>query len=138
MFTKHLTSVFFVMFMVATAHAAVDGANGQDAAFTGCIWTGLPKSLNLDNSWTFGGSGNKNGSQVTNCGGLASRVSFVAERTGFEPADQFPGHGFSKPALSTTQPPLQIAFPPCFSAFYVDSGEPVYFLFTTVYTTLTV
>ncbi len=30
-----------------------------------------------------------------------------AERTGFEPADQFPGHGFSKPALSTTQPPLR-------------------------------
>lgn len=30
-----------------------------------------------------------------------------AERTGFEPADQFPGHRFSKPALSTTQPPLQ-------------------------------
>ena len=32
----------------------------------------------------------------------------LAERTGFEPADQFPGHGFSKPALSTTQPPLQV------------------------------
>ena len=31
-----------------------------------------------------------------------------AERTGFEPADQFPGHRFSKPALSTTQPPLQV------------------------------
>ena len=31
----------------------------------------------------------------------------LAERTGFEPADQFPGHRFSKPALSTTQPPLQ-------------------------------
>ena len=30
-----------------------------------------------------------------------------AERTGFEPADQFPSHRFSKPALSTTQPPLQ-------------------------------
>ena len=30
----------------------------------------------------------------------------LAERTGFEPADQLPGHGFSKPALSTTQPPL--------------------------------
>ena len=30
-----------------------------------------------------------------------------AERTGFEPADQLPGHGFSKPALSTTQPPLR-------------------------------
>jgi hypothetical protein len=32
-----------------------------------------------------------------------------AERTGFEPADQLPGHGFSKPALSTTQPPLPIS-----------------------------
>ena len=37
---------------------------------------------------------------------LASRVSFRAERTGFEPADRLPGHRFSKPALSTTQPPL--------------------------------
>ena len=31
----------------------------------------------------------------------------LTERTGFEPADQLPGHGFSKPALSTTQPPLR-------------------------------
>ena len=28
------------------------------------------------------------------------------ERTGFEPADPLRDHGFSKPALSTTQPPL--------------------------------
>ncbi len=35
-----------------------------------------------------------------------SRAASRAERTGFEPADQFPGHRFSKPALSTTQPPL--------------------------------
>ncbi len=32
----------------------------------------------------------------------------LAERTGFEPADRgIPGHRFSKPALSTTQPPLR-------------------------------
>ena len=31
-----------------------------------------------------------------------------AERTGFEPADHLRGHRFSKPALSTTQPPLLI------------------------------
>ena len=32
-----------------------------------------------------------------------------AEATGFEPADLLPGHRFSKPALSTTQPHLQRA-----------------------------
>ncbi len=32
----------------------------------------------------------------------------LAERTGFEPADGLPHHRFSKPALSTTQPPLQL------------------------------
>ncbi len=32
---------------------------------------------------------------------------FDAERTGFEPAGQFPTHRFSKPAPRTTQPPLQ-------------------------------
>jgi integrase len=41
---------------------------------------------------------------------LSSRCKTVreslAERTGFEPADQLPGHGFSKPAHSTTLPPL--------------------------------
>ena len=37
----------------------------------------------------------------------AGDYSLPAERTGFEPADQFPGHRFSKPALSTTQPPLR-------------------------------
>jgi hypothetical protein len=35
-------------------------------------------------------------------------VQDLTERTGFEPADRgIPGHRFSKPALSTTQPPLQ-------------------------------
>ena len=29
---------------------------------------------------------------------LGQSPSFPAERTGFEPADQLPGHGFSKPA----------------------------------------
>ncbi len=48
------------------------------------------------------------GSQTLGDQALASRVSFAAERTGFEPADQLPGHGFSKPALSTTQPPLRV------------------------------
>ncbi len=38
---------------------------------------------------------------------LCRAFSCLAERTGFEPAGQFPDHGFSKPALSTTQPPLR-------------------------------
>ena len=62
----------------------------------------------LDKSWTTGRSENNHGSQVPLYQALASRISFTAERTGFEPADQLPGHGFSKPALSTTQPPLRV------------------------------
>ncbi len=65
----------------------------------------------LDKNGTTGGQEKDNGSQTLYCKALASRVSFGAERTGFEPADQLPGHGFSKPALSTTQPPLQLGSP---------------------------
>ena len=56
----------------------------------------------------------------------------LAERTGFEPADQFPGHRFSKPALSTTQPPLQ---KPYAATACVFSWHRLYFSVTTVYTT---
>ena len=45
----------------------------------------------------------------------------LAERTGFEPADHLRGHGFSKPALSTTQPPLlreKLLCLSCFLRFY--------------------
>src|SRR5262249_45619560 len=38
---------------------------------------------------------------------LAFGAETGAERTGFEPADPLRGHGFSKPALSTAQPPLR-------------------------------
>ena len=44
------------------------------------------------------------------CGNFERALQTKAERTGFEPADQFPGHRFSKPALSTTQPPLRLWF----------------------------
>ena len=36
-----------------------------------------------------------------------NRETFGAERTGFEPAEPLRAHGFSKPAHSTTLPPLQ-------------------------------
>ncbi len=46
----------------------------------------------------------------------------LAERTGFEPADQFPGHRFSKPALSTTQPPLRASTAK--NTISVGTGKP--------------
>jgi hypothetical protein len=66
-----------------------------------------PEKSSLDKTWTTGVQEKEAGSQVLVFQALASRGSFQTERTGFEPADQFPGHRFSKPALSTTQPPLQ-------------------------------
>jgi hypothetical protein len=79
----------------ATGHA-------QSAAADGC------GDQPLDKIGTSGGPENEAGSQVPIHTALASRSSFATERTGFEPADQgIPGHRFSKPALSTTQPPLR-------------------------------
>jgi hypothetical protein len=60
----------------------------------------------LDKSWTNGGQEKETGSQVLDIKALTSLGSLGTERTGFEPADQFPSHRFSKPTLSTTQPPL--------------------------------
>jgi hypothetical protein len=70
----------------------------------------LSEADDLDKTGTTGGRENNNGPQVLCCKALASRVSFKADRTGFAPAVQLPGHGFSKPALSTTQPPLQTLY----------------------------
>ena len=42
-----------------------------------------------------------------------------AEREGFEPSDQVdPGHGFSKPAHSTTLPPLLLSINDCSQKTY--------------------
>ena len=58
-------------------------------------------------------------------GTYEGRLQSRAERTGFEPADQFPGHRFSKPALSTTQPPLQSIILQSFTSFLVRSFNPL-------------
>ncbi len=44
--------------------------------------------------------------------GLANCEFFKAERTGFEPAVPIRGLRLSKPALSTTQPPLRVVSTP--------------------------
>ena len=38
---------------------------------------------------------------------LSASLRIIAEREGFEPSIRFPACRFSKPVLSTTQPPLQ-------------------------------
>ena len=106
MFICYLTSVF-VMFIAGTTDATGAAATGQGVPIAGGVRFGLSQAANLDNSWTFAGHENEHDPQVDTRAPLASRRSFDAERTGFEPADRFPGHRFSKPALSTTQPPLR-------------------------------
>jgi hypothetical protein len=47
---------------------------------------GVAEVFKLDNSWTSGGPGNMNGSQVFAAKPLASRVSLGGPTTGFAPA----------------------------------------------------
>src|SRR5947207_14530010 len=56
---------------------------------------------------TFDCANQKRPSQAACEQALAKGTQGSAERTGFEPADPLRGHGFSKPALSTAQPPLR-------------------------------
>ena len=70
------------------------------------------------------GRENENGSQVLALQALASLGLMPAERTGFEPADQFPGHRFSKPTLSTTQPPLLTSY---LLTSYIDQSVAIKF-----------
>ena len=107
MFICDLTSVV-VRFIAGPTDATGAAATGQGAPIGGGVRFGLSQAANLDNSWTFEGHENEHDPQVDTRAPLASRRSFDAERTGFEPADQLPGHRFSKPALSTTQPPLPV------------------------------
>ena len=53
------------------------------------------------------GTNERRPSQTVAIQRLATGVKARAERTGFEPAEGVNPHGFSKPALSTTQPPLR-------------------------------
>ena len=105
MLNHDFTLTMFTANVSVSSSSSADAKNGSDESN---MRVEVPKVLNLDKSGTTGGQEKKIGSQVTITKGLASHVSFLAERTGFEPADQLPGHGFSKPALSTTQPPLRI------------------------------
>ena len=107
MFICYLTNALFVMFIAGTTDATGAAATGQRVPIAGGVRFGFPQAANLDNSWTFEGHENEHDPQVDTSRPLASRRFLEAERTGFEPADQFPGHRFSKPALSTTQPPLR-------------------------------
>ena len=89
-----------------TLITAADAAPAQVATATSRGGVGWVEFLNLDKTWTSGDPKNEHGPQILASTVLASRVSLDAERTGFEPAEDLRPHGFSKPALSTTQPPL--------------------------------
>ncbi len=101
-FVAMIVTTAMVVLLVATAAAVAAGARVQFHAPGE-----FSEADTLDKTWTTGGRENEDGSQVLCYKALASRVSFAAERTGFEPAEDLRPHGFSKPALSTTQPPLR-------------------------------
>ena len=77
-----LTRVFTLT--VLTAIGAVCSSNSADQRNMPDTGIDSPEFLDLDKSWTSGGQENENGSQVTTAKALASRVSFQAERTGFQ------------------------------------------------------
>jgi hypothetical protein len=64
--------------------------------------------LNRDKTGTNPSTQNEAGSQMVVSQPLTSRQSSKAERTGFEPAVGLRLHRFSKPAHSTTLPPLPV------------------------------
>ncbi len=96
-----------VLFVIAH----VVGPLEEPAAKSWPVPADLRAVANRDKTGTTTRQEKTEGSQVLWGAALTSPTSFPAERTGFEPADQLPGHGFSKPALSTTQPPLRIGHP---------------------------
>ncbi len=85
MFTRFFTTVLSVTITLITT-AATDAAPAQIAVVPSHGRVGGVEYLDLDNSWTSGGPGNKHGSQMLVNTALASRVSFDAETTGFAPA----------------------------------------------------
>ena len=90
MFICYLTSVF-VIFIAGTTDATGAAATGQGAHIAGGVRFGLSQAANLDNSWTFERHKNEHDPQVVTKAPLASRRSFEAERTGFEPATKTRG-----------------------------------------------
>ena len=103
---------FFITVLGATitlvTFALVEPASRRISPLSGHVQVGEAEFCSLDRTWTSGGPRNDYGSQMLASGVLTSRLSFQTERTGFEPAEDLRPHGFSKPALSTTQPPLLI------------------------------
>ena len=91
MFICYLTNALFVMFIAGTTDATGAAATGQGAPIGGGVRFGLSQAANLDNSWTFEGHENEHDPQVDTRAPLASRRSFDAERTGFEPATKTRG-----------------------------------------------
>ena len=75
-----MTNVLFVIFIVGTTDATGVTVNGQRAAITGGVRTGLPHAVKLDNSWTFKGYENEHDPQVDIKTPLASRRSLNVER----------------------------------------------------------
>ena len=51
----------------------------------------------------------------------------MAEGVGFEPTNGLPHCWFSRPVLSTAQPPLQIWLYADFNIFFMDYKQPQYY-----------
>ena len=76
---------FFILTMLAAiaADSSSTSADARGGRSVPHVLVDTPQVLDLDKSGTTGGQEKKNGSQAPNTKGLASHVSFVAERTGF-------------------------------------------------------
>ena len=110
MFVRFFTTMLTVMILALSAHA-VHAAAGTIEDTSAHVPAGLRKDGDLDKSWTSACPENEHGPQMPISEALASRGSFHAERTGFEPVEELiTPHRFSKPAHSTTLPPLQRGF----------------------------
>lgn len=87
MFDRFFSTTLSVTITLITA-AATEAAPAQIATVVGRGQVSWAEFVNLDKTWTLGGPREEHGSQMPANKVLASRGSFLTERTGFEPADQ--------------------------------------------------
>ena len=105
--------MFFITMTMATMTVVVVTANNVAAAAGDCVRFHdagqFSEADALDKTWTTGRRENDNGSQVLCYKALASRVSFGAERTGFEkiPVTRYTTMSWRIRPTQALQPALQ-------------------------------
>lgn len=81
MLTRFFTLTMLAAIAADSSSTSADARGGRSVPH---VLVSIPQVLDLDKSGTTGGQEKKNGSQEPNTKGLASHVSFAAERTGFQ------------------------------------------------------